>query len=95
LEAYTEWQQANLVDMITDEAEDSIALDAQLQHLAERVIRLSEKNYIKPKTFLGVGGMKIFRDDVWGRLRFPFRADHQFYKNIISMIFLKEITRPV
>jgi hypothetical protein len=25
--------------------------------------------------------MKIFRDDVWGKLRFPFQADHQFYKN--------------
>jgi multimeric flavodoxin WrbA len=80
LEAYTEWQQANLVDMITDEEEDSMALDAQLQHLAERAIRLAGKNYIKPKTFLSVGGMKIFRDDVWGKLRFPFQADHRFYK---------------
>jgi multimeric flavodoxin WrbA len=80
LEAYTEWQQANLVDMITDEEEDSMVLDAQLQHLAERAIRLAEKNYIKPKTFLSVGGMKIFRDDVWGKLRFPFQADHRFYK---------------
>jgi hypothetical protein len=24
--------------------------------------------------------MKIFRDDIWGKLRFPFQADHQFYK---------------
>jgi multimeric flavodoxin WrbA len=80
LEAYTEWQQANLVDMITDEDEDSKVLDARLQHLAERAIHLAEKNYIKPKTFLSVGGMKILRDDVWGKLRFPFQADHQFYK---------------
>jgi multimeric flavodoxin WrbA len=80
LEAYTEWQQANLVDIVTDEDGDSEVLDARLQHLAERAIHLAEKNYIKPKTFLGVGGMKIFRDDVWGKLRFPFQADHQFYK---------------
>jgi multimeric flavodoxin WrbA len=79
LEAYTEWQQANLVDIITDE-EDSMVLDARLQHLAERVIHLAENHYSKPNTFLGVGGMKIFRDDVWGKLRFPFQADHQFYK---------------
>lgn len=79
LEAYTEWQQANLVDIITDE-EESKALDARLQHLAEQVIHLAEKNYIKPRTFLSVGGMKIFRDDIWGKLRFPFQADHQFYK---------------
>jgi multimeric flavodoxin WrbA len=80
LEAYTEWQQANLVDMITDEEEDARVLDAQLQHLGERAIRLAEKNYIKPKTFLSVAGMKIFRDDIWGKLRFPFQADHRFYK---------------
>jgi multimeric flavodoxin WrbA len=80
LEAYTEWQQANLVDIVTDEEENSRVLDAQLQHLAERVIRLAENNYIKPKTFLSVGAMKIFRDDIWGKLRFPFQADHRFYK---------------
>ena len=80
LEAYTEWQQANLVDIVTDEEETSKGLDARLQHLAEQAIHLSDKNYIKPKTFLSVGGMKIFRDDVWGKLRFPFQADHQFYK---------------
>jgi multimeric flavodoxin WrbA len=80
LEAYTEWQQANLVDIITDEEEDSEVLDGRLQHLAERSIRLAEKNYIKPRTFLSIGGMKIFRDDVWGKLRFPFQADHRFYK---------------
>lgn len=80
LEAYTEWQLANLVDIVTDEDEDSETLDNQLQHLAEQVIRLAVKNYIKPRTFLSVGGMKIFRDDIWGKLRFPFLADHQFYK---------------
>jgi hypothetical protein len=41
---------------------------------------LAEKDYIKPKTFLSVGGMKVLRDDVWGKLRFPFQADHRFYK---------------
>ena len=80
LEAYTEWQQANLVDVITDEHGDSVEMDALLQSFAERLIHLADERYIKPATFLGVGGMKIFRDDVWGRLRFPFQADHRFYK---------------
>lgn len=80
LEAYTEWQQANLVDVVTDEDEDSKKLDERLLHLAQRVILLSEKNYINPKTFLSVAGMKIFRDDIWGKLRFPFLADHRYYK---------------
>jgi len=80
LEAYTEWQQANLVDIVTDEVGHAKELDAQLHFLAQRVVHFAEKNYKKPITFLGVGGMKIFRDDVWGKLRFPFQADHQFYK---------------
>jgi hypothetical protein len=80
LEAYADWQQANLVDIVTDEVEDSAVIDGLLQKLAAGLVWSAERNYIQPRTFLGVGGMRIFRDDVWGRLRFPFRADHQFYK---------------
>lgn len=80
LEAYTEWQQANLVDFITDEYQDSAEIDGLIQSFAERLIRFADERYIKPPTFLGVGGMRILRDDVWGRLRFPFQADHRFYK---------------
>lgn len=35
---------------------------------------------MKPATFLGIGGTKIFPDDIFGRLRFPFQADHKFYR---------------
>jgi hypothetical protein len=80
LEAYTEWQKANLVDMVTDEPGDSVQIDSRLQALAEQLLFAAEKNYLKPPTFLGIGGMKIFRDDIWGRLRFPFQADHAYYK---------------
>ena len=80
LETYSEWQQANPVGFITDEVDDSAKLDGLIQSFAERMIQFSEKNYMRPRTFLGVGGMKVFRDDVWGRLRFPFQADHKFYK---------------
>jgi multimeric flavodoxin WrbA len=79
LEAWVQIEQASLVDFITDEYEDSVQIDALLQSLAERVVKFADENYIKPVTFLGVGGRKIFRDDIWGRLRFPFQADHKFY----------------
>jgi hypothetical protein len=36
--------------------------------------------YIKTKNFLGVGGHKIFRDDIWGRLRMIWQADHRYFK---------------
>jgi multimeric flavodoxin WrbA len=80
LEAWTEWQQCNLVDFITDEYEDSAEIDILLHSFASRFVQLADKNYTRPRTFLGVGGMKVFRDDIWGRLRFPFVADHRFYK---------------
>ncbi|HEY3425332.1 MAG TPA: NAD(P)H-dependent oxidoreductase, partial [Negativicutes bacterium] len=79
-EAYTQWQQANLVSIVTDEPTDSGNIDILLQELAMRCVEYSRQQYITPATFLGVGGIKIFRDEIWGNLRFPFEADHQFYK---------------
>jgi hypothetical protein len=55
-------------------------LDALLDGLAERLIRYSKERYVKPQNFLGVGGHKIFRDDVWGRLRPIWQADHRHYR---------------
>jgi multimeric flavodoxin WrbA len=73
-------QDSNHADIITDESEDSLEIDNLLQSFAERLIRYSEKGYIKPKNFLGVGGHKIFRDDIWGRLRMIWQADHKYFK---------------
>jgi hypothetical protein len=79
-EAYTEWQQANLVGIVTDEVKDAKELEAQLGELALRSAQYASSQYVKPSTFLGVGAIKIFRDEIWGALRFPFVADHRFYK---------------
>jgi multimeric flavodoxin WrbA len=81
LEAYVEFQQANLAGFITDEYVDSVELDSLINSFAKNLINFSENNFVKPNTFLGIGGMKVFRDDIWGRLRFPFRADFIAYKN--------------
>jgi multimeric flavodoxin WrbA len=80
LEAYTEAQHSNLVDIITDEPQDSTVIDVMLQSLAERLIRLAGQQYLKPATYLSIGGAKIFRDGVWGGMRFVFQADHRYYK---------------
>jgi multimeric flavodoxin WrbA len=80
MEAYAEGEGANLVDFVTDEYESSAEIDALLQSLAERLIRFASESYMKSPTFLGVGGIKVFRDDIWGRLRPTFQADHRFYK---------------
>ena len=79
LQAYIEWQGANLVDIVTDEI-PSKEIDELIDTLALRLVQLSETGYVQPATFLGVGGMKIFRDDVWGRLKFVFQADFKYYE---------------
>jgi multimeric flavodoxin WrbA len=79
-EAYAEGEQANLVDFVTDEYETSAEIDALLQSLAERLIRFANEGYTKPSTFLGVAGAKLFRDEIWGRLRPSFIADYRFYQ---------------
>lgn len=79
-EAYVEIQGANLVDFVTDESENSSEIDALVHSLAERLIRFAYESYIRPATFLAVGGMILFRDAIWGPLRFPFQADHKFYR---------------
>ncbi len=80
INAYVEWQNSNLVDIITDESKNSSQIDRAIEGTAERLIQFVEEGYLRPVTFLGIGGMKIFRDDIWGTLRVVFKADHRAYK---------------
>ncbi|MCG8502262.1 MAG: NAD(P)H-dependent oxidoreductase [Firmicutes bacterium] len=80
LETYVQWQGSHLVGFVTDEYAANIELDNQLYDLACNLVKLSALGYRKPATFLAVGGMKIFRDEIWGELRFPFVADHKAFK---------------
>jgi multimeric flavodoxin WrbA len=80
LTAYPVMQGANLAGIVTDEEGDSAAIDARIDALAERCIRLSGAGYVAPETFLSVGGRKIFRDEIWGGMRAVFKADHRYYK---------------
>lgn len=81
LEAFAEWQGANLVDIITDEPADNSVIDALIREMAEKSVRMSADLYVRPSTFLGKAGMKVFRDDVFGRHRFVFQADHMYFDN--------------
>lgn len=73
-------QSANHVDIITDECENSPEIDASLQSFAQRLVGFAEKEYLKPQNFLAVGGHKVFRDDIWGRLRPLWQADYRYFK---------------
>ena len=80
LESYVQFQGANLVGFVTDEYDSNIEIDKQLYAFSHNLIKFSMANYKKPFNFLGIAGMKLFRDEVWGNLRFPFVADHKAYK---------------
>ena len=52
------------------------------QSIRDMSLRLSyamENQYVPPRNFWGVGGMKIFRDLIW-LMRGLMKADHEFYK---------------
>jgi hypothetical protein len=78
--AHIEGQPANLVDIVTDESESSTEIDARLQSLAANLVRLADKHYVMPSTFLTVGGKKIFRDGVYAGMGAIFQADYKYYK---------------
>jgi multimeric flavodoxin WrbA len=81
-EGYTSWQHANLIGFVSDEIGESSEIDIHLQELARLGIDFANRGYAQPLTFLGVGGHKVLRDEVWGRLRTVFQADHRGYKEL-------------
>ena len=64
-----------LCAVATDEADTDAAIDRLSSELAYAL----DNKVTMPSNFLGVGGMKIFRDLVF-QMRGMMRADHKFYK---------------
>jgi multimeric flavodoxin WrbA len=81
-EAWMEIQRSNLVGFVSDEEIGGDGIEERIDTLVGRLIREAESEYIRPRTFLGIAGMKVFRDDIWGGLRIVFRADHKAYKRL-------------
>jgi multimeric flavodoxin WrbA len=91
--ASAEMGEANLAGIVTDESGDSPQVDALIDSFAARCVDYSQQKYVKPTTFLGVGGHKLFRDEIWSRLRFPFDADFRFYESHNMFNFPQNDTR--
>ena len=79
-EACAEIGQTNITGIVTDECHDSQELDRLLDEFAHRTVACAEAGYVRPMTFLGKGGKKILRDEIWAGIRFVFPLDHQYYK---------------
>jgi len=69
----------NSMGIISDEESDSARQEALIVDLAGRLDRATRANYQKGVNFLGVGGIKIFRDLIYG-MRGVVRDDHRFYR---------------
>ena len=54
--------------------------DGALQRLCDSLCYAMENGIVMPQNFLGVGGMKIFRDLIF-LMRGLMRADHRFFKS--------------
>lgn len=60
-------------------ATDEVNPDKSIDHMASKLCYALEKKYVQPQNFLGVGGMKIFRDLIY-LMQGMMKADHKFYK---------------
>ena len=52
--------------------------DREIDRLAETLCYVISEQYVPPRNFYGVGGMKIFRDLIW-QMQGLMREDHRFY----------------
>jgi len=80
LRCYSEFDGAALTDIVSDESHNAAHLDALLYDTARHAVDRAVIGYRPPVTCRGLSAHKIFRDDMWGPLRFPFRADHKYYR---------------
>jgi len=60
-------------------ATDERSPDGEIDRLAATLDYMLREKYVQPQTFLGVGGMKIFRDLIY-MMQGMMRADHRFFK---------------
>jgi multimeric flavodoxin WrbA len=60
-------------------ATDEKNTDGEIDKLSARLTFALETGHRQPSNFLGVGGMKIFRDLIY-QMRGMMRADHKFFK---------------
>ena len=65
-----------LAGVATDEGD----MEANIDRLSATLSYAMETRYTPPQNFLGVGGMKIFRDLIY-MMRGLMRADHKFFKS--------------
>ena len=67
-------------NIFTGTATDEADTDAAIDRLADSLTYALQNKNTGPQNFLGIGGMKIFRDLIY-QMRGMMRADHKFFKS--------------
>ena len=67
-------------NILTHVATDEFATDTEIDRLVSELSYSLEHKNTGPQNFLGIGGMKIFRDLIY-QMRGFMRADHKFFKS--------------
>ncbi len=80
LTGYFEWQGASLSGIVASGISNPEQIGSALDALARRIVVAQKTGYRRQATFLGVGGIKVFRDDIYTHLRMVFHADHKYYR---------------
>jgi len=93
LEARSEIGRANLAGIVTDE-DDPDTVTEMLENLAKTIMWGVENNFTQPKTFLGEGGHKIFRDLIKS-FRAVFPQDFKYFKQEKLFDFPKTKYKPL
>jgi hypothetical protein len=78
--AYLEGNKVNPLGFVTDECGSSSDLDLQISDFARTAIDAALLEYRQPETFRSIGGIKLFRDEVYADMRFSFSSDHRYYR---------------
>lgn len=66
-------------NILTGVATDEFDPNAEIDRLADELVYALEHKNVEPQNFLGIGGMKIFRDLIY-QMQGMMRADHKFFK---------------
>ena len=66
-------------NILTHVATDEFDPNAEIDRLADSLVYALEHKNVGPQNFLGIGGMKIFRDLIY-QMQGMMRADHKFFK---------------
>jgi multimeric flavodoxin WrbA len=80
IEGMSEVGRANIVGVVTDEYTDSKIITNLIQNIIDGMLwGIENDKYAGPKTFLGIGGHKVFRDLIY-TYQIIFPQDYSYYK---------------